>query len=69
MLLALDLLDFLKPEDVLAVNAFFKTQGVNLLSFSLFGKQIDIAWPGGFTFPAQSWLGKKWNHEISVFGF
>ena len=50
------LLDFLKPEDVLAVNAFFKTQGVNLLSFSLFGKQIDIAWPRGFTFPAQSWL-------------
>ncbi|MBI3282803.1 cellulase family glycosylhydrolase [Candidatus Curtissbacteria bacterium] len=57
------LLDLLQPGDVLAVNAYFKTQGVYLLSFSLSGNRIDIRWPRWFTFPSQSWLFLSPNYK------
>lgn len=50
------LLNLLKPDDILSVNAYFKTQGVYLLAFSFLGNQIEIRWPRWFTFPTQSWL-------------
>lgn len=53
---ARDLLAILKPGDVFAVNAYFKTQGVYLLDSSYFGRQVRINWPKGFYWPVQSWL-------------
>ncbi len=49
------LLPILKPGDILGVNAYFKTQGVNLLAFKLFGHEYSIPWPKGFVWPVQSW--------------
>lgn len=51
-----DLLDILKPGDVLGVNAYFKTQGINLFAFSIFGYEIRIPWPKWFVWPVQSWV-------------
>lgn len=50
-----DLLPLLLPGDVFSVNAYFKTQGVYLLSFEAFGRKIDIAWPRWLVWPVQSW--------------
>jgi len=49
------LLKLLESGDVLGVNAYFKTQGTSLFSFSLFGNQLSIPWPRGFSWPVQSW--------------
>lgn len=49
------LLDILKPGDVLGVGAYFKTQGVDLAAFNIFGAEIHIPWPKWFTWPVQSW--------------
>src|SRR3989344_1188672 len=49
------LLKLLESGDVLGVNAYFKTQGASLFSFSLFGNQISIPWPRGLSWPVQSW--------------
>lgn len=49
------LLPILKQGDVLGVNAYFKTQGVNLAEFSLLNHEYKIPWPNGFVWPVQSW--------------
>lgn len=46
-----DLFSILAPKDVLGSNAYFKTQGTYLASFSRF----NITWPKGFYWPVQSW--------------
>lgn len=50
------LLNLLGPGDVLGVNAYFKTQGVDLLAFEIFDREVHIKWPKWFVFPTQSWL-------------
>ena len=58
-----DLLAILKPGDVFAVNAYFKTQGVYLLDSSYFGRQFRVNWPKGFYWPVQSWLFFSPNYQ------
>ena len=50
-----DLLSLLSPGDVVAVNAYFVTQGVDLLAVSPFGREIHLSWPVWFSWPVQSW--------------
>ncbi len=57
------LLPILKPGDILGVNAYFKTQGVNLLAFGLFKHEFNIPWPNGFVWPVQSWYFLSPNFE------
>ena len=52
-----DLFKILKPGDVFGVNAYFKTQGVNLFAFSFLGKNIKVPWPKFLAWPVQSWYG------------
>lgn len=49
------LLEILKPGDILGVNAYFKTQGVNLIAFKFLGGEIRIGWPKWLVWPVQSW--------------
>lgn len=51
-----DFFEILKPGDVFGINVFFKVQGPQLISFSIFGRETRIVWPKGFSMPAQSWL-------------
>lgn len=53
---------FLKGGDVLGVNAYFKTQGINLFSLSLFGKVLAVSWPQSLVWPVQSWYGFSPNY-------
>jgi hypothetical protein len=53
---------FLKEGDILGVNAYFKTQGINLFSFGLFGKVLAVGWPRGLVWPVQSWYGFSPNY-------
>lgn len=46
-----DLFPILMPGDVFGSNAYFKTQGTYLASFSKF----NVNWPKGFYWPVQSW--------------
>lgn len=57
------LVPILKPGDVLGVNAYFKTQGVNLIAFSIGAKKLEIPWPEGFVWPVQSWVFFSPNFE------
>ena len=50
------LLPILKPGDVFAVNAFFKTKGTDLVTAKLFGRQIHILWPDHLVWPVHSWM-------------
>lgn len=58
-----DFYDILQPGDVLAVNSYFKTQGVYLISFEVFGKQVNIGWPRWLVLPVQSWLFLSPNYK------
>lgn len=58
-----ELVGLLKEGDVLGVNAYFKTQGVNLFSFSLFGRVLTVPWPEKLVWPVQSWHGFSPNYE------
>src|SRR3990167_8902010 len=49
------LLPILKPGDVFAVNAFFKTKGTDLISAKIFGREIHILWPDHLVCPVHSW--------------
>lgn len=51
-----DLLAILKPGDVFAVNAFFKTKGTDLVTAKIFGREIHILWPDHLVWPVHSWL-------------
>ena len=51
------LFSILETGDVFGVNAYFKTQGVYLASFKVFGKEVRINWPGFLVWPVQSWAG------------
>ena len=55
------LLKILKPGDILGVNAYFKTQGVYLFSFSIFDKEVHVPWPSWLVWPVQSWVGFSVN--------
>lgn len=50
------LLELLTPGDILGVNAYFKTQGVDILAFKIFGREVHIEWPRWLVFPNHSWL-------------
>lgn len=50
------LIEILRPGDVLGVNAYFKTQGVQLFSFKFLGREVNIGWPKWLVWPVQSWL-------------
>lgn len=58
-----DLVLLLKEGDVLGVNAYFKTQGVNLFSVSLLGRIVTVPWPEKLVWPVQSWYGFSPNYE------
>lgn len=49
------LLPILREGDVFAANAFFKTKGIDLFSFSLFGKEFHILWPDHLVWPVYPW--------------
>lgn len=51
-----ELLSILKPGDVFAVNAFFKTKGTDLFNAKLAGREIHIAWPDHLVWPVHSWI-------------
>ena len=68
------LLKILKPGDILGVNAYFKTQGVYLFSFSIFDKEIHVPWPNWLVWPVQSWVGfsadfASLREEATIYGF
>ncbi len=51
----LQLLPILKPGDVFAVNAFFKTKGKDLITAKIFGRELHILWPDHLVWPVHSW--------------
>lgn len=57
------LVPILDKGDALGVNVYFKTQGVALVAFKLFGKNIEVPWPKGFVWPVQSWYFLSPNFE------
>ena len=57
------LLKILRPGDILGVNAYFKTQGVYLFSFSILHKEVHVPWPNWLVWPVQSWVGFSANFE------
>ena len=61
-----NLLNLLEPGDALGVNAYFKTQGVDLFAFEFLGNQINIAWPGWFSWPVQSWKFLSPDYEAII---
>ena len=58
-----ELLPILRPDDVFAVNAFFKTKGTDLISAKLFGREIHILWPDHLAWPVHSWLIFSPNYQ------
>jgi len=58
-----ELLPILRPGDVFAVNAFFKTKGTDLISAKLFGREIHILWPDHLAWPVHSWLFFSPNYQ------
>lgn len=50
-----ELLSILKPGDIFAVNAFFKTKGTDLFNAKLFGREMHILWPDHLVWPVHSW--------------
>lgn len=50
-----ELLPILSERDVFAVNAFFKTKGVDLVTGRIFGHEIHIKWPDKLVWPVYSW--------------
>ena len=50
------LFEIMKPGDILGVNSYLKTQGVNLFSVSVFGREIRVPWPKWLFWPVQSWV-------------
>lgn len=50
-----DLLPILQKGDVFAVNAFFKTKGIDLVTAKIFGQEIHILWPDHLVWPVHSW--------------
>lgn len=50
-----ELLSILKPGDVFAVNAFFKTKGTDIFNAQVFGREIHILWPDHLVWPVHSW--------------
>ena len=58
-----DTISLLSAGDVFGVNAYFKTQGIHLFSFSLIGKQIEVPWPRFLVWPVQSWYFLSPNFE------
>lgn len=50
-----ELLSILKPGDIFAVNAFFKTKGTDLFNAKIFGREIHILWPDHLVWPVHSW--------------
>ena len=57
------LLSILKPGDVFAVNAFFKTKGKDLITAKIFGREIHILWPNHLVWPVHSWLWLSPNYQ------
>jgi len=53
--------ELLQAGDGFGVNAYFKTQGINLLSFRVFGKEVKLPWPSFLVWPVQSWYGLSPN--------
>lgn len=49
------LLPLLIPGDVFSVNAYFKTQGIYLISFEILNRKVNIEWPDWLVWPVQSW--------------
>lgn len=49
------LLPILKKEDVFAVNAFFKTKGIDIFNAKILGREIHILWPDHLVWPVHSW--------------
>lgn len=49
------LLLILKPGDIFAVNAFFKTKGTDLFNAKILGYEIHVLWPDHFVWPVYSW--------------
>lgn len=47
--------DLLEPGDVFGANAYYKTQGVDLIAFEIGDKEVHIRWPEWFVWPVQSW--------------
>lgn len=57
------LVDLLNDSDSFGVNAYFKTQGTNLFSFSAFNKKVRVPWPNSLTWPVQSWYFLSPNYD------
>lgn len=57
------LLSILRPGDVFAMNAFFKTKGTDLITASIFGRNVHILWPDHLVWPVHSWRGLSPNFE------
>lgn len=53
--------ELLAPGDSFGVNAYFKTQGINLFSFKLFDREVNLPWPKFFVWPVQPWHGLSPN--------
>lgn len=49
--------------DVFGVNAYFKTQGINLFAFSIFSRDVNVPWPRFLIWPVQSWYVFSPNFE------
>lgn len=52
-----ELLSLLEPNDVLGVNAYFKTQGTYLFTFKILDNEVKVNWPTWLVWPVQSWVG------------
>lgn len=57
------LLPILRDGDVFAVNAFFKTKGIDLVTTNIFGRQIHILWPDHLVWPVHSWWFLSPNYD------
>ncbi|OGD95539.1 hypothetical protein A3A48_00805 [Candidatus Curtissbacteria bacterium RIFCSPLOWO2_01_FULL_37_9] len=57
------LLPILRAGDVFAVNAFFKTKGIDLITASILGQEIHFPWPDYLVWPVQSWFLLSPNFE------
>lgn len=50
-----ELLAALSLGDVYSTNAYFKTQGTNLIAVKIAGLEVKIPWPNFLVWPVQSW--------------
>ncbi|OGD86078.1 hypothetical protein A2696_02640 [Candidatus Curtissbacteria bacterium RIFCSPHIGHO2_01_FULL_41_13] len=57
------LLPILQPNDVFAVNTFFKTKGTDLVTAKIFGREIHILWPNHLVWPVHSWFFLSPNYQ------